>query len=47
MKTEYIVKFLRAGFEPATYGCLNTDRTTVHLSTNWAIEGYCNELCLD
>ena len=30
--------FLRAGFEPATYG-LQTCFTTVHRSTNWAIEG--------
>ena len=29
---------LRAGFEPATYGCLLRP-TTVHRSTNWAIEG--------
>ena len=28
----------RAGFEPATYGCLSIP-TTVHRSTNWAIEG--------
>ena len=33
-----IQKFPRAGFEPATYGCL-TITTTVHRSTNWAIEG--------
>ena len=31
-------KFPRAGFEPATYGYL-TGTTTVHRSTNWAIEG--------
>ena len=27
-------KILRAGFEPATYGCLMCDPTTVHRSTN-------------
>ena len=32
---------LRAGFEPATYG-LQTYFTTVHRSTNWAIEGLPN-----
>ena len=32
---------LRAGFEPATYG-LQTYFTTVHRSTNWAIEGLTN-----
>ena len=33
-------KFLRAGFEPATYGLLIIYKpTTVHRSTNWAIEG--------
>ena len=29
--------FRRAGFEPATYGYLLS--TTVHRSTNWAIDG--------
>ena len=33
--------FLRAGFEPATYGYLILS-TTVHRSTNWAIEGFIN-----
>ena len=34
-------ELLRAGFEPATYGCLPWGwPTTVHRSTNWAIEGY-------
>ena len=34
-----LAKILRAGFEPATYGCLR-NTTTVHRSTNWAIEGW-------
>ena len=40
--------FLRAGFEPATYGYLILS-STVHRSTNWAIEGggagQCNLEC--
>ena len=35
-------KLPRAGFEPATYGCLTTT-TTVHRSTNWAIEGHTSQ----
>ena len=35
---------LRAGFEPATYGLLLWLPTTVHRSTNWAIEGLMNSL---
>ena len=29
----------RTGFEPVTYGYLLLLQTTVHRSTNWAIEG--------
>ena len=33
-------ELLRTGFEPVTYGCLSyVNPTTVHRSTNWAIEG--------
>ena len=38
MKNEKNLPILRAGFEPATYGYLVLT-TTVHRSTNWAIEG--------
>ena len=38
MKIEKNIPILRAGFEPATYGYLMWT-TTVHRSTNWAIEG--------
>ena len=37
-KMQKNVPILRAGFEPATYGYLVLT-TTVHRSTNWAIEG--------
>ena len=36
---------LRAGFEPATYGYLMLT-TTVHRSTNWAIEGGVAKHCI-
>ena len=38
VKNKNYTSLLRAGFEPATYG-LQTCFTTVHRSTNWAIEG--------
>ena len=38
-KWQWRKKILWAGFELATYGCLLLFQTTVHRSTNWAIEG--------
>ena len=38
VKKKSYTSFLRAGFEPATYG-LQTCFTTVHRFTNWDIEG--------
>ena len=38
VKKKKYTSLLRAGFEPATYG-LQACFTTVHRSTNWAIEG--------
>ena len=45
MKNEKNLPILRAGFEPATYGYLMLT-TTVHRSTNWAIEGGVAKHCI-